>query len=240
MNREPSRIPIGLLVFLCAASLGLVSLGCRKEPSGPSEPQSPAPTGTQASPASQTGKEPTLRLADLVAAAKSWHPTFEDSAGRPAPDFTVRDIQGREHKLSSYRGRQALVVMWAPWCGVCKGEIPDLIELRKALSEEQLALLALSPIAPDNTEEMVRQFVAQHVADQRGPINYTVAAVAREALPAPFNAFEYLPTKYFIGADGTLKLATVGTVPLAEMQAILKARSEAPRGRTPAAAPAGR
>ncbi|MBP8304990.1 MAG: TlpA family protein disulfide reductase [Phycisphaerae bacterium] len=240
MSKEPNRIHAGLLVLWCAASLGVVSLGCRKEPSGQSEPQPPAPVGAQTSPASQTVREPSLRLADLVAAAKSWHPTFEASAGKPVPDFTVKDIQGQEHKLSDYRGRQVLVVMWAPWCGVCKAGIPDLIELRKAQPEDQLALLALSPIAPDNTEAMVKQFVAQPAADPRGPINYTVAAVQRESLPAPLNAFEYLPTRYFIAADGTLKLAAVGTVPLAEMQAILKARFEAPRVRTPAASPGTR
>ena len=247
MNKESRRTPIWFLMLLSLALLGLVSLACRKEPREQSGAQKPPAGGSRTAPASardrtatgadqtaQTGKEPQVRLADVIAAARSWYPVFEAFARKPAPDFTVKDIMGQEHKLSSYRGRQALVVIWAPWCGACKMEIPDLVELRKAIPQNQLAILALSPVTPDNTEEMVRLFV-----QQIGTINYAVAAVGTDGLPAPFSAFQYLPTSFFIGPDGTFKLATVGVVPLADMRAILRARSEAPQGRTPTAPRSG-
>lgn len=32
-----------------------------------------------------------------------------------APDFTLPDMQGREHALSDYRGRKVFLVSWASW-----------------------------------------------------------------------------------------------------------------------------
>ena len=32
-----------------------------------------------------------------------------------APDFTLPDLDGREHSLSDYRGRKVFLVSWASW-----------------------------------------------------------------------------------------------------------------------------
>ena len=39
----------------------------------------------------------------------------EALTGTVAPDFTLRDLEGREHSLSDQRGRKVLLVSWAPW-----------------------------------------------------------------------------------------------------------------------------
>ncbi len=36
-------------------------------------------------------------------------------ASLSAPDFTLRDLAGRPHTLSSYRGKKVLLVFWASW-----------------------------------------------------------------------------------------------------------------------------
>lgn len=51
----------------------------------------------------------------------------------PAPEFTVKDPEGGVHRLSETRGEALVLVFWAPWCGACKTELPDLDRLAGAL-----------------------------------------------------------------------------------------------------------
>jgi len=234
-----THIRLIMLVSIVLGSLVVIIPACKKKDSNePPRVQNPASGTTTQQPGManmkdrlaqgvQTGKEPSLRLEDIISSEKSWSLTQSAFAGKPAPDFTVKDLAGQEHKLSGLRGKNVMLVIWAPWCGPCKMEIPDLIEIRKTMPQEELSILALSYISPQNTEEMIRQFVQQNSS-----INYPVAAVGTEAMPAPFNSVEYIPCTFFIGPDGTIKIATMGVVPLADMKAIVKAKIEATGGKT--------
>jgi thiol-disulfide isomerase/thioredoxin len=205
---------LGLLVFIVPA--------CKKEPS----PSQGTPSGTAAPKTSQpaaAGKEVALRLSDIISSEKTWNPILEAFAGRPAPDFTVKDLSGQEFKLSAQKGKNVMVVMWAPWCGPCKMEIPDLVELRKTIPQDQLAIVAISYVSQDNSEEVVRQFMQQN-----GTFNYPVVAADKATLPSPFNAVEYIPCTFWIAPDGALKITTVGVVPLSDMKALVKAAANKP------------
>ncbi len=129
----------------------------------------------------------------------------------------MTDIAGKEHKLSDYRGRDVLLVFWATWCGPCRMEVPGLIELRRTIGENKLAILAISNEKPD----VVKKFVA----DQE--INYTVL-LDKGNMPEPFGFMRIysrtgVPCSFFIGPDGKIKLATSGLLLLRDIKAILQA-----------------
>ncbi len=55
------------------------------------------------------------------------------AVGTPAPlDFTLKDMNGVDVKLASFKGKIILLNFWATWCGPCKVEIPDLVALQDA------------------------------------------------------------------------------------------------------------
>lgn len=122
------------------------------------------------------------------------------------------DIIGKEHKLSDYRGKNIIIILWATWCLPCLREIPHLIELRETISEDKLAMLAVS----DERPQRVKNFVP------KAKINYTVL-LNQGALPGPYNTIKAIPSSFFIDPQGKIKLATMGLISLDEIKAILQA-----------------
>ncbi|MBN2183065.1 MAG: TlpA family protein disulfide reductase [Sedimentisphaerales bacterium] len=152
-------------------------------------------------------------LEEIIKSAGSWGPVFKPWFGKEAPDFTVTDIKGQKHNLKDYLGKNVLVVFWATWCPACNLEIPHLIELRKEIGEDELAIIAIS----NEESELLKKYAAG-----KG-INYTVATVGSSFLPSPFIDVTSIPTTFFIDKNGQIKLAAVGLVELDDSKAILKA-----------------
>ena len=167
------------------------------------------PTQVDKSPRLGTSSRPSLE--DIIKAAKTWEPSFKSWYGKPAPDFTLTDIAGKEQKLSDYRGKNVLLVFWATWCPPCKIEIPHLIELRKTVSKDDLAILAISNENPS----VVKKFAAQ------AKINYTIL-LDQVPLPAPYSSISAIPSAFFINPEGKIKLGTTGLLSLAEIKAIFE------------------
>ena len=159
-----------------------------------------------------------VSLDDIIKAAKSWGPGYTSWYGKTAPNFTLTDTVGKQHKLSDYRGRNVLLTFWATWCPACNKEIPHLIALRNTIGEDKLAMLAASNEDP----ALVKKFIAEK------KINYTIL-LDKGNMPKPFGVKRIygttgIPCSFFIDAEGKIKLAAVGVVPLSEIKAILQAK----------------
>jgi peroxiredoxin len=64
--------------------------------------------------------------------------------GDPAPDFQLRDLNGRLVTLSELRGKVVLLNFWATWCGPCRVEMPAMEQLYQTFSRKDLEILAVS------------------------------------------------------------------------------------------------
>jgi len=220
-NSQPVFI-IGAIIFATA----LISLGCKKQPveqapaeHNKNELSAPAPILESPAKPEQAAADPKTSLSDIIKEARTWKSAYTHWAGKMAPDFTLTDINDKQHTLSNYRGKNVLIIFWASWCGPCKIEVPHLIALRNLIGEDKLAMLAISYQSdyPPETAEKVKDFVKQN------RMNYTVFSTDPDTLPPPFNRISGIPCLFFIDSEGKVKLATEGLVSLGEIKAILQA-----------------
>ncbi len=195
---------LSVLSVLCLISIVILT-GC-----GKSTPVSEPNSSQAAQPAESNGVSKALQ--DIIDRSTSWAAILEGFYGKQIPDFQVVDINGKTHKLSDYRGKNVMVVMWATWCQPCMQEVPHLNALRDIMAEDKLAMLAIS----NENAEVVRKTA------QNKNMKYTVIAT-QEQLPEPFSNVRGIPTTFFIRPDGTLKLVSEGSTYLGEMKAIILA-----------------
>src|SRR5262245_9701290 len=59
-------------------------------------------------------------------------------------NFTVKDISGKDVRLSQYKGKVVLVNFWATWCKPCRVEIPTLSALYRDYKDQGFVVLGIS------------------------------------------------------------------------------------------------
>jgi mycoredoxin-dependent peroxiredoxin len=66
--------------------------------------------------------------------------------GQPAPDFELLDQHGTPVRLSSYRGKRNVLIVFFPWAfsGVCTGELCVLRDDLASFQNDDAQLLAIS------------------------------------------------------------------------------------------------
>jgi thiol-disulfide isomerase/thioredoxin len=134
---------------------------------------------------------------------------------KPAPlNYTVKDMNGVDVKLSSFKGKVILLNFWATWCGPCKAEIPALVELQKQYSKD-LVVLGMSV---DDPVEKLKPFATQF------KINYPVlVGLGREDVQDAFGPLYGIPMTFFIGRDGRICKTHPGIRAKGEIEREIKA-----------------
>ncbi|HHI77446.1 MAG TPA: TlpA family protein disulfide reductase [Gammaproteobacteria bacterium] len=119
-----------------------------------------------------------------------------------AEDFTLPDLDGREHRLSDYRGRWVLVNYWATWCPPCREELPELDSLYES-DKDRVVVLGVNMEAI--SRERLREFVEEQFLTF--PILVAGPQPRREQLLGPITG---LPTSYLITPEGKMVARQVG------------------------------
>jgi peroxiredoxin len=139
-------------------------------------------------------------LAPLTSTASD--ATCTASRSKANLDFTVQDVDGKQVRLSQYRGRVILLNFWATWCGPCRVEIPWLIDLYRKHRASGLVVLGVSV---DASVPRVKPFAREL------RINYPVLIGAgRDDLSAAFGPFRGFPTSVIVARDGTICMRHIG------------------------------
>ena len=136
-------------------------------------------------------------------------------AGHAAPDFELKDINGKMVKLSDFRGKAVVLNFWATWCPPCKTEIPWFEDLQDKYGNQGLAIVG---VALDDASD---KEIAEFAKDMK--MNYPVL-IGKEETSDLYGGVEALPTTFYIDRSGKIMTSIPGLVDQREIEAnIVKA-----------------
>jgi len=123
------------------------------------------------------------------------------SSGHGAPEFSLKDADGKMVHLSDYKGKVVLLDFWATWCGPCKIEIPWFMEFEKQFKDQGFAVVGVS--MDEDGWTAIKPYV------QNMKMNYRVL-LGDDAVSAAYGGLESLPTTVLISREGRIASTHIG------------------------------
>jgi len=115
------------------------------------------------------------------------------------PDLTLVTVEGKEIKLSDYRGKVLLLNFWAVWCPPCKEELPIF---EKVYSKYRSLGFEVVAVNMDTSEDTFREFL------RNNPYSFTMVRPKGD-LENRLKLFGF-PTSYLIDKEGNVVKVKMG------------------------------
>jgi cytochrome c biogenesis protein CcmG/thiol:disulfide interchange protein DsbE len=130
-------------------------------------------------------------------------------------NFTMKDLDGRDVSLASFKGKVMLLNFWATWCGPCKAEIPMFVELQKKYAANGFTVVGYSI---DDEAPQARTFASEY------QMNYPILlGLGREDVQDAFGPMWGIPVSVLITRNGQVCQKHTGLPTKTELEKGIKA-----------------
>lgn len=166
----------------------------------------------------------TITVSELVADPAGGPPQLTSPlTGKPAPGFTLEDLNGKRISLGDLKGKAVVLNFWATWCAPCKIETPWIIELRNQYAAQGLEVIAVSMDDIDYGDKgkvaQEKQSIARVAAQLHIP--YPVL-LNGDSISNQYGGLDAMPSTFFINRKGVIVAAQIGLSTKNDLEAKMK------------------
>ncbi|MCL6573598.1 MAG: redoxin domain-containing protein [Bacillus sp. (in: Bacteria)] len=134
--------------------------------------------------------------------------------GEKAADFSLKTVDGKDTKLSTYKGKKVILNFWATWCPPCKAEMPHMENFYEENQVNDVVILAVNLTAGETKQSNVLKFIKDYgltfpvLMDTDGNVGNMYQAIS-------------IPTTYIIDTKGIIQQKIVGPMSKKTMETVI-------------------
>ena len=134
------------------------------------------------------------------------------SADEAAADLVLLDLNGKQVKVSDFKGKWVIVNYWATWCPPCAVEIPELNTFHNKHKSKDAVVVGV------NIEQGELEYVKEFSAEFK--ITYPILQ-ALDSSSSPYGQIRALPTTFILDKQGKVFKTIIGAVTLERLEKII-------------------
>jgi thiol-disulfide isomerase/thioredoxin len=142
-------------------------------------------------------------------------PALSPLRGKPAPAFTLDNIDGSKVSLSDFKGHPLLLNYWGTYCGPCKLEMPWIQEFSQKYAADGFKVVGVT-----YDSEVGKDFIAKS-AHKLG-VTYPIVLSDRKMEDTYLQSNGILPMSFYIDRAGKIIEVTAGAGDKDKLEAMVK------------------
>jgi thiol-disulfide isomerase/thioredoxin len=128
---------------------------------------------------------------------------------RPAPDFALTDVNGKEVSLNSYKGKVVMLDFWSTWCQPCKRTFPVMQKVvNKFKSDTGVVFLFVHSFETEKDPGKATAEAAKYMMENNYPFKALMdLRSTTDSRVAKLFEVNGLPSKFIIDGKGNIRFS---------------------------------